>query len=174
MPRIDEYRNLGSPLRGDLFRVTFSGVPAGGGGDETSTLVLKLMSAGLPGKNTTDIEVNYGRGVVLRYAGPVTYEGTWSTLFKETENVGTLDRLNTWLDLAYNTVEGTGNPKEMYEVTALIETMTSGNAVQKRRRLVGVFPSSTPGFELNATSPDPIELTIDWKYDYWEDVEASG
>ena len=176
MPSIAQYRELGRPFLGHLFRVVFDRIPVGRG-DNDRRLHLKIMTTTLPGKTITPVELQYGQGRVLRYAGVAEYESTWTTEFKENENLGAMDTIMAWMDFAYDTRTGIGSDKEAYAVDAQVQTLKMNDPngePEKTRHLLGVWPSSCDAISLDGASPDSPPLSVTWTFDYWEDDDERG
>lgn len=161
MLRLDQLRSLADPLRQYAYALEIPNVPGGGDGE---TLSLRCTSTSLPGFGSEVTEVNLG-GQKAQFAGRITFAGTFSVDIIEANNAEVFKTLDAWHQLQWNQEEGTQELSTTYKTDGYIKLLDTSNTEVLARRVEGMFIANLPDTPLDASSSEPIRMSIEFAYD---------
>tara|TARA_R110000744_G_scaffold337787_1_gene442941 strand:+ start:38 stop:616 length:579 start_codon:yes stop_codon:yes gene_type:complete len=166
----------GGGARPSLFDISVD-IPAGLtallGAGLTNQSVYKCNISEIPGLTVTPIERQYF-GRTVKIPGDITFAGTFSTTFINTEDFSIHTALNSWMALLNpddNTSYATGTPQQTGSGWAGSVTLTQ----YKKDGKAGIkyiyedcWPNNVSAIELAYDSASTIEeFTVTWEYNYF-------
>ena len=143
-------------------------------------LELRCQSYGFPGLTGDTTDVTWG-GFARKYAGKQTRQGSWTVNFIEVWDVSILDGFKNWANKYHNYKNGKITLLNDYSTYADIKlldptvyddkkiVLSSGSFPKDgyTMRLYDVFPMEVSADEINASSSDPISMTVTFNYNYF-------
>lgn len=103
--------------------------------------------------------------------------GTWKCRITEDYEGSVLNIIQAWMDLQYSPVLGTRLPSTSYATTCMIllgGSYSGGNVANtdmNGRKIIlhGFYPVSISVPDIDPNSSNPVEITVEWNYDYYAD-----
>lgn len=142
--------------------------------DFADQLELRAQTFSFPEMKGDTTTVTWG-GHERQYAGKQTRSGDWTVTFTEVWSGDIIDGFKKWVNQYHNFKNGTISLFKEYATTidvALLnpnvyDPMPTG-VTAKNVRLYRAYPTNiaTSG-EINASSSDPVEITVTLHYDYF-------
>lgn len=139
----------------------------------TDNLELRCQTFGFP-TITGDKTVVYWGGFERRYAGKQTRAGDWQVKFTEVWDSSITEAFKVWVNMYHNYKNGTISLLDEYTATVNIAIVNPDVYDPKPEglerydmRLFDVFPTSVSYPEINASSSDPVEITVSLSYNYF-------
>lgn len=139
----------------------------------TENLELRCQTFGLP-KLTGDKTVVHWGGFERRYAGKQTRAGDWTVTFTEVWDSSIVESMKVWNNMYHNYKNGTISLLDAYTADVNVALVNPDVYDPKPEgltrydlRLFDVFPTEITYPTINASSSDPIELTVTLSYNYF-------
>ena len=139
----------------------------------TDNLELRCQTFGFP-KLTGDKTVVQWGGFERRYAGKQTRAGDWSVTFTEVWDSSITDAFLVWMNQDHNYKNGTISLLEAYTADVNISLVNPDvydpkpeGLTRYDMRLYDVFPSEVSYPTIQASSSEPIEITVNFSYNYF-------
>lgn len=167
-PSLANAAQLKDPFQTYNFSLTFPSIPGGGQGQERE-LVYKCQTAALPGFALEVVEVPY-HTIMLRYAGRMTYTGTFTATFLEVRDISTRKAFRRWMQFARNHDTNSGAYKEQYSIAALLELYDDLPATVHAVGIMNCWPSEVTELALETSSATAGQLSVTFTYDYTLEV----
>ena len=103
--------------------------------------------------------------------------GVWRCKIVEDFEGSVLNIIQAWLDLIHSQVTGTRMPSVSYVTTCMLLLGGSNlgghvaNTDIGGRKIIlhGFYPIGYTVGDIDPSSSNPVEITVDWNYDYWAD-----
>lgn len=147
---------------------------------DAKTLRLRCTSFSYPGPKVgqTELIINGHR---RKLGTTQNKSGTWKCTIVEDFEGSALNIIQAWADLIHSNVLGTRLPSLAYVSTCkiLLGGDNAGgnvrNAKLQERKIIlhGFYPISYSVPDINPSSSDPINISVEWNYDYWADEGLS-
>lgn len=184
LKELNQVRNLKDPLKMFVSTWTISFDPSsplavlnlpGDAGFKWSDVELRCQTFGFPTLTGDKTTVQWG-GFERRYAGKQTRAGDWQVTFTEIWNSSITEAFKIWLNQYHNYKAGRISLLKDYSATITINLLNpdvydAASEAHSAKRyditLYDVFPTSLSFPSINASSSDPIELTVDFSYNYF-------
>lgn len=181
---IRDVNSLSDPLK--QYQVTFTisnvrgttgvgGLVSGGIGSEhygAKDLELRCTSFTYPGTKLNQTELNLF-GHYRKRATVQDKSGTWKTKIIEDQKGRVLTTIQNWVDLIHNPATGIMSPGILY--TSLAEVKIVGaDGFEKKIYLRGLYPISIGEINIDASSSAPVEVNVDWNYDWFSEEKFLG
>ena len=107
--------------------------------------------------------------------------GVWKCKIVEDFEGSVLNTIQAWLDIQFSNTLGTRLPSILYSSTCMILLggdndgghVTGAKLTPRKIILHNFYPISYSVSEINPSSSDPIEISVEWNYDYWADEGLS-
>lgn len=140
---------------------------------KTDNLELRCQTFGLP-KITGDKTVVQWGGFERRYAGKQTRAGDWTCTFTEVWDSSITEAFKVWNNMYHSYLNGTISLLDAYTATVNV-TLVNPDVYDPKpegltrydMRLFDVFPTEVSYPTINASSSDPIEITVTLSYNYF-------
>lgn len=163
-PSLTDAVALLDPFQTYNYSLTFPSIP-GDTYNQSQPLVVKCQAAVLPGFSLESVEVPF-HAIVLRYAGRMTYPGTFSTTFLEIRDLSTRHLFRQWAQYARNHDTNTGAFKEQYSVPALLELYDDTPQQVYSVIIQNLWPNEVGDLNLETTGATAGQLNVTFTYDY--------
>lgn len=181
---IKDINALDDPLK--QYQVTFlisnlrgttgiGGLVGGGLGDShisENEFELRCTSFSYPGTKIKTVETVIFNHIRNR-ATIQDKSGVWTTKIIEGQSGQVLNTIHNWCNLINNPLTGLTAPSELYTSLALVK-IQGANGHKKQIYLRGLYPIEVDGFDVNASSSEPVEITVKWNYDWWSEEKLLG
>lgn len=130
----------------------------------TSIPAFLVRSAARPSWTYSEFMVEYMAGKRF-FAGKAEYEPITVTLIEPIDSTAA-KALLTWCLAIYEPISGVKTWPVMYKRNLTLELLDGTKFVYQKWTLVGAWPQSVNGGDLDYTSTDPVEWSITFRYDY--------
>lgn len=147
---------------------------------DAKTLRLRCTSFSYPGPKMGQTSLNIA-GHRRKQATVQNKSGVWKCKIVEDFEGSVLNTIQAWLDIQFSNVLGTRLPSILYASTCMILLggdndgghVTGAKLTPRKIILHNFYPISYTVSEINPSSSDPIEISVEWNYDYWADEGLS-
>ena len=142
---------------------------------EIDKVELRCQTYSFPTLTGDKTVVNWG-GFERRYAGKQTRAGDWTVTFTEVWDSAITEAFKKWLNKYHQYKEGHISLLADYSAEVCInllnpdvydENSEARSATRYDIKLFDVFPTQVSFPNINASSSDPIELTVEFSYNYF-------
>lgn len=157
--------SLPDVLLQDHFDLLIPNPPGGGDGE---ALMIRNMTAVLPGRSNRPIPVELHRHKTF-YGGKRDYGNSFSASWVDTTDRRVINTLKSWQDLITDPTTGLPLPKTVYNTTATITIYDASNAPSELRTFHGLFIVSLEASNLSGSSNQPLPVSATFSFDYWTD-----
>ena len=135
-------------------------------------LELRCTSFTYPGTKLNQTELNLF-GHYRKRATVQDKSGTWKTKIIEDQQGRVLTTIQNWIDLIHNPATGIMSPGILYTSLAQVK-IESADGFEKKLYLRGLYPISINEINIDASSSAPIEVNVDWNYDWFSEEKFLG
>ena len=163
-PSLSDAAALIDPFQTYNYSLTFPSIP-GDTRNQSQALVVKCQATSLPGFGMETVDVPF-HAIILRYAGRMTYPGTFSTTFLEVRDIATRLAFRQWMMYARNHDKNTGHFKAQYTTNALMELYDDTNSVIFTTVIMNCWPNEVADLSLETSTAAAGQLAITMTYDY--------
>ena len=139
----------------------------------SQNLELRCQTFGFPTITGDQTTVQWG-GFERRYAGKQTRAGDWTVTFTEVWDSSITEAYKTWCNMYHNYKDGKISLLDAYTATVNVALVNPDVYDPKPEglkrydmRLYDVFPKNVSYPTINASSSDPVELTVTFSYNYF-------
>lgn len=163
--------SLPDVLLTDHFDLNIAAPP---GGADGQSLLIRNMTASLPGRSNSIIGVTLHRHKV-NYAGRRTYPGSFQASFVDSSDTLVLDGLRAWQDQITDQATGLPAPKSNYATTATVTIYNANNMAVEQRTYYGLWISAISDISLTGGegSGSSVQVSVTFTYDYWLPKDGS-
>ena len=140
---------------------------------KTEDLELRCQTFGFPTLTGDKTEVDWG-GFHRVYAGKQTRQGEWQVTFTEVWDSAITECFKQWLNMYHNYKNGTISLLDAYTATVNVALLNPDvyepkpeGMVRYDLRLYDVFPTNVSFPSIEASSSNPITLTVSFNYNYF-------
>lgn len=185
---LNDIRSLNDPLKKFQIKFTISMVPALSlaiaqqktagilsGNFSTVTakeLELRCTSFTYPGTKLAQSSVII-QGFRRKLASIQDRSGTWNCNITEDQNGAVINTIQSWCDLIHNPMTGIRMPSTLYVSTCVVQIQSAeedreiyGNK-GRTLWLKGFYPIEYSVGEIDASSSDPVSISVKFNYDWW-------
>ena len=136
---------------------------AGLEGDDKDLIALSVLSATLPNESNEEVVLPYGNE--KRYvAGQVEYE-TIPLVIRDWVDRKTRRALVRWRRQVYDPATGNVGLPSAYKKNADLILYATDGTLDRKVRLVGVWPQAMNAGDLNMESSDPVQIELTLRFD---------
>lgn len=140
---------------------------------DTKDLILRATSYGMPSFDSHETNVTWA-GMERTYGGRQVRNGTWECRVVEVYDVRIIEIFKRWFNAYHNFKNGTIALLDQYTGTVSIHLLdpdvyepVPAGIGKYDLQLFDVFPTKCDLPNIDASSADPLELTISLKYNYF-------
>lgn len=172
---LSKVQNLKDPLKmfGANFVISFPSGSRLASLLKTDDLELRCQTFGLPTITEDKTEVDWG-GFHRVYAGKQTRQGEWQVTFTEVWDSTITECFRAWLNQAHNYKDGTISLLDAYTATINVALLNPEvydpkpeGMTRYDMRLYDVFPTNVSFPTIQASSSNPIEITVNFNFNYF-------
>lgn len=139
-------------------------------------LRLRCTSYSYPGPKLGQTDLNI-MGHKRRLGTIQNKSGVWKCKITEDYEGSVLNLIQAWLDLIHSQVTGTRMPSIAYTSTCMLllgGSYSGGNVRNSNmngRKIIlhGFYPIGYTVSDIDPSSSNPVEISVEWNYDYWAD-----
>lgn len=155
--------NIADVLQADHFSLLVPNPPGGGDGE---ALLIKNMTATLPGLSTVPIMTKLHRHTVHHQSRQEFGSYTMAAQFVESTDRAVIQALIAWHNQKVNQQTGLPNPKSAYATTAFVTVYDSTNNPSEQRTLVNFVLETLA--EVALGSEGSLKWNATFRYDNWQ------
>lgn len=97
--------------------------------------------------------------------------GTWTCKITEDYRGGVMQLIQNWLNCVHNTETGIRLPSVLYSTNCEVAIRQPDGKAVRKLFLRGFYPISYTVNEINASSSDPVSVTVTFNYDFFSNTE---
>ena len=172
---LSDVRNLKDPLKQFVcnFSLAFPATSQLNQYIDVKDLVLRATSYSLPSFKSQSTDVTWA-GFERKYGGRQQRQGEWSCEIIEVWDARVVEVFKRWFNAYHNYKDGTIALLDQYCGTVDLELVNPDvyepkpeGMVRYDLRLYDVFPTNVSFPDIQASSSDPITLTVSFNYNYF-------
>lgn len=168
-------KTLGLGARGNKYKVEMTSPTGSVDGRKLTTL---CKGGSIPEITMGAIDVHCGGGRLFKVAGDVSYAGSWTLTFLNTQDHQLRKEFEEWVAFMDNfesnsrkVTDGGSHDDYMTQTAKIHQLDTSDNSTMAEYQFYNMFPINIGEVELSSESTDTItEFTVEFAYSHYERI----
>lgn len=162
--QLSQVVNIADVLQVDHFSLLIPNPPGGGDGE---ALLIKNLTAALPGLSTVPITTKLHRHTVHHQSRQEFGSYTIAAQFVESTDRAVIQALIGWHNQKVNQLTGLPNPKSTYATTAYVTVYDSANNPSEERTLINTVLETIQEVSVGGESAS-LKWSAVFRYDNWQ------
>lgn len=165
-PNLDTVLEILDPMLSDNFDIIFQNLPAG---VEARPLQIQCKTAIKPGTTIEEVAVELF-GHRMMHVGRKTFSNSLQIEFVDDRNGKIHEMMEAWAEFCRETKTQHGHFKADYAADAEFYIYDQEGTKVKTYKIYNIWPSQVPDMQFDGSSAQAINVQMEFKYDYYEEI----